>query len=168
MDNQYYIDNFLAQLREGQSIDDLAKALARNINEANRIYEEERVAKRKEQMKHAAHVDCADDLLCAAQDFLASYDVDITPFNGISGEDFVKTFEATVLPILKKCGDLKNLWAEVDKYLKINFKYNEPNKGEEKTIKINQGTYTIDFDASYNDPIEAFLDKYVRNKNTKG
>lgn len=99
MDN--YIDNILAQLREGQKIEEIASALTQSINEANKQYEAELAAKREEEQKRALQAKvrenktaCAESAIAAINTLLSCYDVDTS--GTISGEQLVEILDELV------------------------------------------------------------------------
>ena len=82
-----YMDDFLAQLQKGESVEDLAKRLTNALNEANRKYKEdeaEKVATRQEKIA------CFEDIFDAMNTLLGLYGVDTSDFKDISKSEIEK------------------------------------------------------------------------------
>ena len=118
------VEDILAQLREGDNIDDIAKDMTTALNEAKRRYEKEQAeAKAKREAELAATLKRADAAqICTLIDkFVKKYYSDVPQNDPISADDFIaivdsvaeifRTFqkvEEKVSPVVEKaknCGD---------------------------------------------------------------
>lgn len=118
------VEDILAQLREGDSIDDIAKDMTTALNEAKRRYEKEQAeekAKREAELAATAKRADAAQICTLIDKFVKTYYGDIPSGDPISADDFIticdsiaemfKTFqkvEKKVNPVVEKaksCGD---------------------------------------------------------------
>ena len=152
-----YMNDFLAQLQKGESVEDLAKQLTAALNEANRKYKEEeaeKVAARQEK------ISCFEDIFDAMNTLLGLYGVDTSNFKDISKseiEEMVDELDEAV-PAIQ---ELENLNLGFDKLLR------ELPLGDSKKDYVIEKPGKLYFKKESdwkkeNDPIEAFLDKFVR------
>lgn len=114
------VEDILAQLREGDSIDDIAKDMTTALNEAKRRYEKEQAEeKAKREAELAATMKRADAAqICTLIDkFVKTYYSDIPSGDSLGADDFIticdsiaemfRTFQK-VSPVVEKaknCGD---------------------------------------------------------------
>jgi hypothetical protein len=115
------VEDILAQLREGDNIDDIAKDMTTALNEAKRRYEKEQAEEAaKREAEQAATMKRADAAqICTLIDkFLKTYYGDIPQDGPLSTDDFIavvdsiaevfraiQKVENKVEPAVKKCGD---------------------------------------------------------------
>ena len=133
------IDEILAQLREGNTIDDIAKDMTTTLNEAKRQYEKEQAeAKAKKEAEFAAAMKRADaaQICTLVEKFTAKYYSDIPQHDHISAEDFI-TICDSIAEMFKSFQKIEEKVSPVVE--------KEKNCGDE-----------------FNDAIEDFLNKFVR------
>ena len=151
-----YMNDFLAQLQKGESVEDLAKQLTAALNEANRKYKEDKAAVRQEK------ISCFEDIFDAMNTLLELYGVDTSDFKDVSKSEIEKMVDELdeAMPAIQELenldfdellrglplGDSK----EKDNELPVKLTWKDKN-GKENCINTRQ-----------NDPIEAFLDQFVR------
>lgn len=130
----------LARIQAGEKIDDLASELTKAINEASaeaeRIRQEAEAKKQKEaELKETA----IDNLLIALEDIAAAWDL---------GDDLIDALEH-INPdeIVQEMDKLKDLMDKYDELL---------------AAKPNLAAMAYDKPAKPKDPIQEFLNKYVR------
>lgn len=127
-----YMKDFLAALQEGTSVEDLAKSLTAALNDANRKYQEEQNGRRQK-------VDAVGAIIDAINDLTALYGLEPLEATLSEKEQLVDEIDE----LLQELSNLRGLLREapIDCF-KENFKgYKEKNN---------------------KDPIEEFLDKFVR------
>ena len=158
-----YMDDFLAQLQKGESVEDLAKRLTNALNEANRKYKEdeaEKVATRQEKIA------CFEDIFDAMNTLLGLYGVDTSDFKDISKSEIEKMVDELdeAVPAIQELenlnfdellrgfplGDSKEQDASQYKQKNNELSWKDKN-GKEHYVNTRQ-----------DDPIEAFLDQFVR------
>ena len=141
-----YMNDFLAQLQKGESVEDLAKQLTAALNEANRKYKEDKTAVRQEKIA------CFEDIFDALHTLLGLYGVDTSHFKDISKSEIEKMVDELdeAVPAIQ---ELENL--DFDELLR------RTPIGDSKKDYIVEKPGKLYMKKS-DDPIEAFLDKFVR------
>ena len=134
--NDTYMSDILARLQKGESVEDIAKEMTDAINEANRQYTEEKntsIQKKREAM--IAVFVAIDNLaaVCGAPEFKVGNTVPEEEIDGL-----IDAFEKT----LRSIQGLRSLLAELEE------PQAKPRVEENKTCA--------------KDPIEEFLNKYIR------
>lgn len=152
-----YMNDFLAQLQKGESVEDLAKQLTTALNEANRKYQEEKEAQAASRQRK---VTCFEDIFDAMNALLELYGVDISNFKDISKSEIEKMVDELdeAVPAIQELENLNLGFDELVRGLPLGDSkkdYKEQNNYiREKPGKL----YLHESD----DPIEAFLDQFVR------
>ena len=79
-------EDMLARLREGASVDDIAKEMTEALNSASKAYDKEKADKEAAKVKAAKLKEATVDIVYCIYDFLAEYYPDLI-------EKFIKIFE---------------------------------------------------------------------------
>lgn len=133
------VEDILAQLREGDNIDDIAKDMTTALNEAKRRYEKEQAeAKAKREAELAATMKRADAAqICTLIDkFVKNYYCDIPSGDSLGADDFITV-----------CDSIAEMFRAFQKV-------------EEKVSPVVEKVK--DSSGDFNDAIEDFLNKFVR------
>lgn len=138
-----YMKDFLAQLQDGTSVEELAGKLTCALNEANRKFQEA-----EDEKKTARKAKCV-----AIRNMLKSFDAVLAVFGVDESVEATATDEEieelvdeidALIPVIQKMGDIEELLREAP------FKE-----------KFNQNVLKEDLRKN-EDPIEAFLNQFVR------
>lgn len=139
-----YMEDILARLEKGESVDSIAADLTTAINKANTEYE----AKRKEKEKavsRSTKIAAMDALLADLIDLLAAYEVEGEVLDTLEETDSAEIIDAIdeSLPAIQKYAELMDAMCAPGPEPK------QPVKGPVK-------------EPTKQDPIEEFLNKFVR------
>ena len=139
-----YMEDILARLEKGESVDSIATDLTVAINKANTEYE----AKRKEKEKavsRSTKIAAMDALLADLIDLLAAYEVEGEVLDTLEETDSAEIIDAIdeSLPAIQKYMELMDAMRAPEPEPK------QPVKGPVK-------------ESTKQDPIEEFLNKFVR------
>lgn len=145
-----YMNDFLAQLQKGVGVEDLAKELTAALNEANRKYKEEEAEKTAVRQEK---VNCFEDIFDALNALLELYGVDTSNFKEISKSEVEKMVDELdeAVPAIQ---ELENL--DFDELLR------RTPIGDSKKDYIVEKPGKLYMKKKSDDPIEAFLDQFVR------
>lgn len=137
-----YMEDILARLEKGESVDSIAADLTIAINKANTEYE----AKRKEKEKavsRSTKIAAMDALIADLIDLLAAYEVEGEVLDTLEETDSAEIIDAIdeSLPAIQKYMELMDAMREPEPKQPVKGPVKEPAK---------------------QDPIEEFLNKFVR------